>query len=83
MAEIEHFIDPEDKRHPKFKYVSDKVLPLYPRTEQTLEGKVVMMSIGEAVKDKVVDNETLGYFIARTYDFLISIGISKDNVRFR
>jgi glycyl-tRNA synthetase len=31
----------------------------------------------------IVDNETLGYFIARTYLFLTGIGINKERLRFR
>jgi len=31
----------------------------------------------------IVDNETLGYFIARTYLFLTGIGINKEQLRFR
>lgn len=30
-----------------------------------------------------MDNETLGYFIARTYLFLTKLGINKDRLRFR
>lgn len=41
------------------------------------------MTLGDAVKDKVIDNETLAYFMARTYLFLLSVGISKDGIRFR
>jgi len=31
----------------------------------------------------MVDNETLGYFLARIYLFLTTIGTSKDKLRFR
>ena len=34
LAEIEHFVDPRDKRHPKFESVRHFVLPLYPRKNQ-------------------------------------------------
>ena len=33
-------------------------------------GKTVKMAIGQAVKDGLVDNETLGYFMTRTQLFL-------------
>jgi len=29
MAEIEHFVNPNNKDHPKFDRISDMVLPLY------------------------------------------------------
>jgi len=34
MAEIEHFVDPQDKSHPKFKDVAHMKLPLYSREHQ-------------------------------------------------
>ncbi|KAH8957773.1 hypothetical protein BDL97_07G108400 [Sphagnum fallax] len=40
--------------------------------------------IGSAFRNEgIVDNETLGYFIARTYLFLTGIGINKERLRFR
>jgi len=41
------------------------------------------MTIGDAVRNGIVANETLGFFIARTYLFLIACGIKKDRLRFR
>jgi len=41
------------------------------------------MTIGEAVAKGMVANETLGYFIARTFLFLTSAGIKKEKLRFR
>lgn len=34
MAEIEHFVDPKDKSHPKFKKVADFKLPLISAQDQ-------------------------------------------------
>ncbi|CEI92257.1 Putative Glycyl-tRNA synthetase 1, mitochondrial [Rhizopus microsporus] len=84
MAEIEHYVDPENKQHPKFADVKDVVLTLLPKDVQ-LGGKTetVDMTIGEAVEKKIVDNETLGYFMARIYLFLEKIGIKRDRLRFR
>ena len=39
--------------------------------------------MGEAVKEGVVNNETLGYFMARTYLFLLRVGIAPEKMRFR
>ncbi|CAM9930914.1 unnamed protein product, partial [Discosporangium mesarthrocarpum] len=38
--------------------------------DQLGSGKTRKMSIGQAVEDGLVDNETLGYFMARTQMFL-------------
>ncbi len=84
MAEIEHYVDPENKSHPRFHEVSDTVLRFLPKEVQ-LSGKSepVETTIGEAVKSKMVDNETLGYFIARIHHFLIKIGVDPTRLRFR
>lgn len=41
------------------------------------------MAIGKAVASGVVDNETLGYFLARIQLFLAKIGVDQSKVRFR
>jgi glycyl-tRNA synthetase len=41
------------------------------------------VAIGKAVKDGLVDNETLGYFLARIHLFLKKLGIDQSKVRFR
>ena len=42
-----------------------------------------MMTIGEAVGQGLVANETLGYFLARTHLFLCSVGVRPEAIRFR
>jgi glycyl-tRNA synthetase len=85
MAEIEHFVDPEGgKAHPRFVEVKDIELSLLNREVQ-LGGKtdVEKMSIGKAVSSGLVDNETLGYFLARIQLFLKRLGVDQSKVRFR
>ncbi|KAI6279625.1 Glycine--tRNA ligase 1, mitochondrial [Pyricularia oryzae] len=85
MAEIEHFVDPESgKKHPRFAEVADIELELLDRETQ-LSGKTTTkkVAIGKAVKDGLVDNETLGYFLARIHLFLEKIGVDKSKLRFR
>ncbi|PSK54142.1 hypothetical protein B9Z65_7948 [Elsinoe australis] len=85
MAEIEHFVDPESgKKHPKFASVADVELPLLSRATQTSGvTKPEMVPIGKAVSSKLVDNETLGYFLVRIYEFMKKIGIDTNKLRFR
>lgn len=85
MAEIEHFVDPESgKSHPKFATVRDVKLPLLSREVQQAGGsKPTEISIGEAVDKKIVDNETLGYFIVRIMLFMQKIGVDQNKLRFR
>lgn len=85
MAEIEHYVDPEGgKKHPRFDEVADVKLDLLDRKVQ-LSGRteVTSMTIGEAVKSGTVDSQTLGYFIARIYLFLIRLGCDPKKMRFR
>lgn len=84
MAEIEHFVDPSDKSHPKFASVSNVTLRLFDREAQLTTGKVTEASIGDAVHAlSLVANETLGYFMARTQLYANSIGLDIDKLRFR
>merc|ERR1719401_949619 len=83
QCEIEYFVNPKNKAHPKFKFFANTVLTLFPSGEQLAAKDPVRMSIGDAVAQGIVNNETLGYFIVRTYLFLISIGVNKEHVRFR
>ncbi|KAJ5126278.1 hypothetical protein N7526_008455 [Penicillium atrosanguineum] len=85
MAEIEHYVDPEGgKKHPRFVEVKDIEMSLLDRNVQ-LSGstKTTKMTIGKAVEIGLVDNETLGYFLARIQLFLIKIGVDFTKLRFR
>ena len=85
MAEIKHFVDPADKTHPRFPEVADSVsLKFLPRvTQEAGKTFITEKTIGEAVKEGMVDNETLGYFLARIHLFLKDLGVDQTKVRFR
>lgn len=84
MAEIEHFYDPEVKTHPKFDLVKDECLPLLTKEKQiAVESPITSMTIAEAVETGVISNETLAYFMVRTYHFFQAVGIPKEAMRFR
>jgi glycyl-tRNA synthetase len=83
LAEIEHFVHPNEKQHPKFSDTADLVLPLLPREDQHGEEKVTKLTARDAVAKGVVDNETLAYYLARTQLFLLAIGIKYEKLRFR
>lgn len=84
MAEIEHYVDPLDKRHARFNEVKDVVLTLLAKDIQ-VQGRTdtVQMTVGDAVGQGIVDNETLGYFLGRTQLFLTKIGIDPKRLRCR
>ena len=83
MGEIEHFVNPSDKSHPSFPTVADKELVLFGRDDQLGSGKTSTITMGDAVKSGLVNNETLGYFMARTQLFMERIGMDPARLRFR
>jgi glycyl-tRNA synthetase len=84
MAEIEHYVDPDDKRHERFDEVRDVVLGLLDRNVQASGStQLRKITVGEAVAAGIIANETLGYFVARIYQFLVKIGIDTTRLRFR
>lgn len=84
MAEIEHYVDPADKSHPRFSEVSDTTLRFLPKgVQEAGSSEVVEQTVGDAVRSGMVDNETLGYFLVRIFRFLIKIGVDPARLRFR
>lgn len=84
QAEIEHFVNPADKSHPKFAAVADLAPLLYSRDLQMGEEKKPKpMKLGDAVAQGVIANQTLAYFIGRTWVFYKKIGINPERMRFR
>jgi glycyl-tRNA synthetase len=81
LAEIEHFVDPNNKSHSKFNTIKDIGIFAWKRELQAEGKEPVLSTIGELVANKTIDNETLGYFIGRTQLFLQNIGVKY--VRFR
>ncbi|KAJ6216538.1 hypothetical protein RDWZM_007695 [Blomia tropicalis] len=83
MAEIEHFVDPTDKSHSKFESVSNLDINLYTACNQ-MDGKSSeKMKLKDAVEQKIIANETLGYFIGRIYLFMVKVGVNPERLRFR
>lgn len=83
MAEIEHFVDPTDKSHPKFSLYKEKKLPLFSRECQEKNQEPLRdMTLEEAVEKNIINNQTLAYFMCRTYLFLVKCGINKNNIRY-
>ncbi|KAH7658748.1 Glycyl-tRNA synthetase/DNA polymerase subunit gamma-2 protein [Dioscorea alata] len=83
LAEIEHFVDPDDKSHPKFANVTELEFFMFPREDQLAGKSARKICLREAVSKGTVNNETLGYFIGRVFLFLARLGIDEDRLRFR
>ena len=83
MGEIEHFVNPNDKRHPNFHTIHDTVLVLFGRDDQLGTGKTQKMTAGDAVETGLINNQTLAYFMARTQLYMEKIGMDVNRLRFR
>ena len=84
LAEIEHFVAPDNKDHPRFDEVKHVPIRMFGRDEQLSKARApVTMTVGDAVAAGRIDNQTLGYFIARVHLFLMKVGIIPDKLRFR
>ncbi|MEA3137411.1 MAG: glycyl-tRNA synthetase [Thermoplasmata archaeon] len=79
MMEAEVFYDPESKTHPKFSEVRGRLATFVPNSDE----KPVEMSFGQAVKDRMVANEALAYWLARTQEFLLAAGMDPKRLHFR
>ncbi len=78
MAEAEIFFEPDKKKHERFGEMKDEILNLLTEEEEEMEIKVE-----EAVKEGVIGNEALAYYMALTKKFLVSVGIDESKIRFR
>mmetsp|Transcript_47637 Transcript_47637/g.115996 ORF Transcript_47637/g.115996 Transcript_47637/m.115996 type:complete len:768 (+) Transcript_47637:60-2363(+) len=83
QAEIEFFVKPGPKKFEKFAALRDMTITMLPSPIQ-LEGKAAIeKTLGAAVDDGTIANETLAYFVGRTAQFLIGVGVNKNHLRFR
>ena len=82
QAEAEIFIEPRDKTHPRFDEVKAIRMKFYSQEAQE-KGEEEEMSFGEAVDRGVVAHQTLAYYVARTYQYLLAVGIDPQKLRFR
>jgi glycyl-tRNA synthetase len=77
MAEAEVFFDPNDKTHPNFKNVKDNELYLFDNEKE------MKLTVEKAVKNKVINNQALAYYMYLTQDFLMTAGVDPKKFRFR
>jgi glycyl-tRNA synthetase len=89
LAEIEYFVDGETSNgHPRFADVADLTLRLRPRknadTNARKEIETPLVDALEKNGNGIITNETLAYFMGRTWLFLTAVaGIDPKRLRFR
>ena len=81
MAELEYFIDPQD---PPVGDISkhNEIITLIPDPDGPHSGES-RMSFGAALEAGIVRHPTVAWFLARTWDFLVGVGIDPARIRFR
>ncbi|XP_028391212.1 glycine--tRNA ligase-like [Dendronephthya gigantea] len=83
LAEIEHFVDPSDKSHPKFENVQNVQVTMFPGSYQMSGKPAFEITLKEAYETNVINSTTVGYFIGRVHLFLCKIGVDPSRLRFR
>ena len=78
MAELEYFINPLEDADHDFTPWSEQIISLI------ADGRgEIQISFKDAVEQNVIRHETVGYFMAQTFDFLTKVGIDSQRLRFR
>jgi glycyl-tRNA synthetase len=77
MAEAEVFFDPKDKSHPNFNRVKNKELFLFDNKNE------MKLTLENAIKNKVVNNQALAYYMNLTQEFLMNAGVDPKKFRFK
>ena len=77
MAEAEVFFDPQDKTHPLFDTIKEKQLFLFDNEKE------MKVSVADAVKNKIINNQALAYYVYLTQEFLLTAGVDPKKFRFR
>jgi glycyl-tRNA synthetase len=77
MAEAEVFFDPKDKTHPYFDTIKEKELFLFDNEKE------LKISVADAVRKKIINNQALAYYVYLTQEFLLTAGVDPKKFRFR
>ncbi len=77
MAEAEIFFDPKDKTHSRFNEVKNNILFLFDNEKE------MKITVEKAVKNKVINNQALAFYMYLTQEFLLSAGVDPKKFRFR
>jgi len=77
MAEAEIFFDPNNKTHHRFNEVKNKELYLFDNEKE------LKITLEKAVKNKVINNQALAFYMYLTQEFLLTAGADPKKFRFR
>lgn len=84
QAEVEYFFDPNEETHPDFNTVDYLSLPLLTQSMQLSNKEHIEKKVlHKAVRDGIIVNEIMAYFLGTIYKFAITLGIPDSHIRFR
>lgn len=84
MAEAEVFFDPKNPVHPGFERVASERLRLWLAKDQSAGSEqITEVTAADAVRQKLVCNQLMAYYLALTVQLLRRLGIPESAVRFR
>ena len=81
MAELEYFIDPDEPPSPDLSVWDEKISLI--ADPEGAHGGEYSMTISEALSSGIVRHPTVAWFLVRTWDFLVGVGIDPARIRFR
>lgn len=84
QAEIEFFVDPQNKTHPQYDKFKSTIIPIL-TSEMQLTGITtpVLISVEDAFNNNLIKKNVVAYFLAKIYIFAIKIGLKDGKIRFR
>jgi glycyl-tRNA synthetase len=83
QAEIEFFINPEEKSFEKLREYENVKIRVLSREAQKAGKPEEEMTVREALEKGIIPSEYMAYFIAKEQLFYESLGIPKEAIRFR
>jgi len=84
QAEAQLFLFKDQKENfERFEDVKDVVLPFLTAQNQKSEKGIVRMSLGDAIKKKVLKNKAYAWCLGITYVLFRELGLSDENLRYK
>ncbi|MDI6798429.1 MAG: glycine--tRNA ligase [Candidatus Aenigmarchaeota archaeon] len=84
QMEIEFFVHPEKLNEcPNFDRFADIKIKIFTREEQERKGKPIEITAEQAVKQKILPNQFMAYFLAKEFLWYQKLGIPAKALRFR
>eukprot|EP00768_Dysnectes_brevis_P002648 gnl/Dysnectes_brevis/1958_a2249_1996.p1 GENE.gnl/Dysnectes_brevis/1958_a2249_1996~~gnl/Dysnectes_brevis/1958_a2249_1996.p1 ORF type:complete len:640 (+),score=288.05 gnl/Dysnectes_brevis/1958_a2249_1996:31-1920(+) len=83
QAEVEHFMPSKDADHPRYHTIKDVQVAFLSEELQKSGEEAQLMTIEQAMESRLLQHQTIAYFLARTQQFLVAVGVDPRRLRFR